>query len=103
MCLRPGAWRLRCRRCTSDGAWIFIHDQLFDGQPFRVLTVDILNGGAEEDRTPDLRIANATLSQLSYRPVSICPSPWWGADRAHILTSDFRNRYPLNGRREGFF
>lgn len=26
-------------------------------------------GGAEEDRTPDLRIANATLSHLSYRPV----------------------------------
>ena len=25
-------------------------------------------GGVEEDRTPDLRIANATLSQLSYRP-----------------------------------
>lgn len=25
-------------------------------------------GGAEEDRTPDLRIANATLSQLSYVP-----------------------------------
>ena len=25
-------------------------------------------GGPEEDRTPDLRIANATLSQLSYRP-----------------------------------
>ena len=25
-------------------------------------------GGAEEDRTPDLRIANATLSQLSYSP-----------------------------------
>ncbi len=25
-------------------------------------------GGAEEDRTPDLRIANATLSQLSYGP-----------------------------------
>ncbi len=24
--------------------------------------------GAEEIRTPDLRIANATLSQLSYRP-----------------------------------
>ena len=29
-------------------------------------------GGAEENRTPDLRIANATLSQLSYRPVTIC-------------------------------
>ena len=27
-------------------------------------------GGAEEDRTPDLRIANATLSQLSYGPLS---------------------------------
>ena len=27
-------------------------------------------GGAEEDRTPDLRIANATLSQLSYRPIA---------------------------------
>jgi len=24
--------------------------------------------GAEGDRTPDLRIANATLSQLSYSP-----------------------------------
>jgi hypothetical protein len=28
----------------------------------------ILDGGEEEDRTPDLRIANATLSQLSYPP-----------------------------------
>jgi hypothetical protein len=26
------------------------------------------NGGADGDRTHDLRIANATLSQLSYRP-----------------------------------
>jgi hypothetical protein len=26
------------------------------------------DGGAEGDRTPDLRIANATLSQLSYGP-----------------------------------
>ena len=26
-------------------------------------------GGPKEDRTPDLRIANAALSQLSYRPV----------------------------------
>ena len=29
----------------------------------------ILFGGDEEDRTPDLRIANATLSQLSYVPI----------------------------------
>ena len=28
----------------------------------------VQSGGAEEDRTPDLRIANATLSQLSYGP-----------------------------------
>src|SRR3569833_4208454 len=28
------------------------------------------NGGAEGDRTLDLRIANATLSQLSYRPTT---------------------------------
>ncbi len=28
----------------------------------------VIDGGAEEDRTPDLRIANATLSQLSYGP-----------------------------------
>ncbi len=27
-----------------------------------------LSGGPKEDRTPDLRIANAALSQLSYRP-----------------------------------
>ncbi len=26
-------------------------------------------GGTEEDRIPDLRIANATLSQLSYGPI----------------------------------
>jgi hypothetical protein len=31
-------------------------------------------GGAEGDRTPDLRIANATLSQLSYGPLaSVAP------------------------------
>ena len=30
------------------------------------------NGGAEGDRTPDLRNAIATLSQLSYGPTSSC-------------------------------
>ena len=29
-----------------------------------------VDGGAEEDRTPDLCIANAALSQLSYGPES---------------------------------
>jgi hypothetical protein len=28
-------------------------------------------GGEEEDRTPDLRIANAALSQLSYVPTGL--------------------------------
>jgi hypothetical protein len=31
-------------------------------------TAKFNRGGEEEDRTPDLRIANATLSQLSYPP-----------------------------------
>ena len=29
------------------------------------------DGGVEEDRTPDLRIANAALSQLSYHPMEV--------------------------------
>ena len=32
--------------------------------------LDLSDGGEEEDRTPDLRIANATLSQLSYPPTA---------------------------------
>ncbi len=32
-----------------------------------------IDGGAEEDRTPDLSIANATLSQLSYGPTLFQP------------------------------
>ena len=36
-------------------------------------------GGAEGDRTLDLRIANATLSQLSYRPTNK------GGDSSHAL------------------
>src|SRR5262249_22990598 len=49
-------------------------------------------GGVEEDRTPDLRIANATLSQLSYNPTSrdfspkITPSP----QRTHAHRTAFR-------------
>ena len=30
----------------------------------------ILFGGGEGDRTPDLSVANAALSQLSYAPIS---------------------------------
>src|SRR3569833_4737446 len=54
-----------------------------------------LNGGSEEDRTPDLRIANATRSQLSYRPMSlICGWLNSAPNRAHIQTSAWDNRYP---------
>src|SRR3569833_2216921 len=60
-------------------------------------------GGAEEDRTPDLRIANATLSQLSYRPMSlICGWLNSAPNRAHILTSAWDNRYPDQRPSRGF-
>ncbi len=39
-------------------------------------------GGAEGDRTPDLRIANAALSQLSYGP-DLMGLPLW-AKRGHL-------------------
>ena len=39
------------------------------GESVQVIAVDMFRtSGAEEDRTPDLGIANAALSQLSYRP-----------------------------------
>jgi arylformamidase len=52
-----------------------------------------LDGGDEEDRTPDLRIANATLSQLSYvptagaysSPMKTPPDPAW-------LDTQYNNR-----------
>ena len=61
-----------CCYARSDKYW------LTDPQGIALLTVkapsllttwtSVLSGGEEEDRTPDLRIANATLSQLSYPP-----------------------------------
>ena len=39
-------------------------------------------GGAEGSRTPDLRIANATLSQLSYGPAAAAGAPRPGRRRA---------------------
>ena len=47
--------------------------------PHSMIATDKI-GGAEEIRTPDLRIANATLSQLSYGPTGEngqdCTIPW---------------------------
>ncbi len=39
--------------------------------PPRGLRVSVIVGGASRDRTDDLRVANATLSQLSYGPVRL--------------------------------
>jgi hypothetical protein len=53
-------------------------------------------GGAEEDRTPDLCIANAALSQLSYRPT--CCVAWTGVQtEPRIITAEalFRNRLAM--------
>ena len=47
------------------------------------------NGGDEEDRTPDLRIANATLSQLSYAPTAACK---FSTGNAGIGGQDWRGR-----------
>ena len=49
-------------------------------------------GGAEGDRTPDLRIANATLYQLSYRPTQA----------AHDITAR-RRRNRSTGRGSRFY
>jgi hypothetical protein len=43
---------------------------LYQWRGMRSYSVKADVGGDEEDRTPDLRIANATLSQLSYVPTA---------------------------------
>src|SRR5881409_2508668 len=43
-------------------------------------------GGDEEDRTPDLRIANATLSQLSYVPTAV--------RHYNVITNNHRKETP---------
>lgn len=49
------------------------------------------SGGVEEDRTPDLRIANATLSQLSYDPNGKIISPDTGVSRLGISIRLYRS------------
>ncbi len=45
---------------------------------------DPKSGGASRDRTDDLRVANATLSQLSYGPVRLERSEAAGLDARPI-------------------
>jgi hypothetical protein len=60
--------------CLQDTTESGFNGQAIDGKtnkekaPLRNQVRFVVIGGDEEDRTPDLRIANATLSQLSYIP-----------------------------------
>ncbi len=56
---------LREWRWPPNDGCAFAPDSMPEGNKF-----NRLGGGAGEARTPDLRIANATLSQLSYGPTS---------------------------------
>ena len=74
------AWPIhRIEKCHGAGSlWAVLLRGRKTKKPARVAPCGLLNieskyceinrGGEEEDRTPDLRIANATLSQLSYPP-----------------------------------
>src|SRR3977135_877367 len=61
------------------------------------------DGGAEGDRTPDLRIANATLSQLSYGPVISMgeTSPASGRRGFMVIAPRSVKFAPRQGAREG--
>ncbi len=50
-----------------------------------------MSGGAEEDRTPDLVIANDALSQLSYGPVT---------EYSVVASTDASSRYSNTMARE---
>src|SRR5688572_8030033 len=58
---RSQAWS----RCRRRRLWIWTASSPWKRSDYAVRSED---GGAEEDRTPDLLIANETLSQLSYGP-----------------------------------
>ena len=60
-----------------------------------VVTARRFDGGAEGDRTLDLRIANATLSQLSYRPTRVQTPD--GSGRRGILKT---GRWPGQANRD---
>ena len=48
---------------------MFCHSSLFYKAKRQFRRTAVLGYGREGDRTPDLRIANAALSQLSYTPL----------------------------------
>jgi hypothetical protein len=71
---RPRDWAARVRPSTTAARFIAPHGPWLrrrsraDTKKGPAYARPVVCGGDEEDRTPDLRIANATLSQLSYVP-----------------------------------
>ena len=65
-----------------------VREGAFDGEgPVATSQRQGVDGGAEGDRTPDLGIANAALSQLSYSPTRIISANWW-PNRGAFATPD---------------
>ena len=61
----------RARRCSvTSASEIGGSDDGYKEERAEKARISLIFGGDEEDRTPDLRIANATLSQLSYVPTA---------------------------------
>ena len=76
--VRPPSRRGNARATTSaaSGTLVPIVKEQKRRRPLR----SAVRRGAEGDRTPDLLVANQTLSQLSYSPVSGSPmlaTPLW--------------------------
>ena len=61
-CLKEDDWPVE----IFEDNWVRAHNRYVS--EINPKKRDKMNGGAMEDRTPDLRIANATLYQLSYDP-----------------------------------
>ena len=67
--LRSFFWVLRFFADAQNDIFLIVHREL--------CTVNWLNGGDEENRTPDLLLARQALSQLSYIPtISIDNCQW---------------------------
>ena len=99
-----GVWRFlhdSCGNCRFDtGICLFLAESGDHTDPVKtsVALIDWREGigGAEEDRTPDLRIANATLSQLSYGPMVYMPLRQQETTLL-ILSHDFSYIPPFEG------